>query len=63
MWVEECEGFAELWRSLPYYLLIVLPLFIIIAPANPVTASHEFQVYRMSQYDLHGIPHGQFYLF
>ncbi|XP_012281156.1 nicalin [Orussus abietinus] len=59
MWLEECDGFAELCRSyLPYYLLIVLPIFIIIAPANPVAASHEFPVYRMYQYDLHGVPHG-----
>ncbi|XP_047347718.1 nicalin isoform X2 [Vespa velutina] len=59
MWLEECDSFAELCRGyLPYYLLIVLPIFIIISPVNPVTASHEFPVYRMHQHDLHGIPHG-----
>ncbi|XP_072760112.1 BOS complex subunit NCLN [Anoplolepis gracilipes] len=59
MWLEECDSFAELCRGyLPYYLLIVLPIFIIISPVNPVTASHEFPVYRMHQYDLHGVPHG-----
>lgn len=59
MWLEECDGFAELCRGyLPYYLLIVLPIFIIISPVNPVAASHEFPVYRMHQYDLHGVPHG-----
>ncbi|XP_020288705.1 nicalin-1 [Pseudomyrmex gracilis] len=59
MWLEECDSFAELCRGyLPYYLLIVLPIFIIISPVNPVAASHEFPVYRMHQYDLHGIPHG-----
>lgn len=59
MWLEECDSFAELCRGyLPYYLLIVLPIFIIISPANPVAASHEFPVYRMHQYDLHGVPHG-----
>ncbi|XP_011064630.1 PREDICTED: nicalin [Acromyrmex echinatior] len=59
MWLEECDSFAELCRGyLPYYLLIVLPIFIIISPVNPVTASHEFPVFRMHQYDLHGIPHG-----
>ena len=59
MWVEECDSFAELCRGyLPYYLLIVLPIFIIIAPSCPVTASHEFPAFRMSQYDLHGVPHG-----
>ncbi|XP_032679555.1 nicalin [Odontomachus brunneus] len=59
MWSMDCDSFAELCRGyLPYYLLIFLPIFIIISPVNPVTASHEFPVYRMHQYDLHGIPHG-----
>lgn len=59
MWLEECDSFAELCRGyLPYYLLIVLPIFIIISPANPVAASHEFPVFRMHQWDLHGVPHG-----
>ncbi|XP_076643835.1 BOS complex subunit NCLN [Halictus rubicundus] len=59
MWLEECDSFAELCRGyLPYYLLIILPIFIIISPVNPVGASHEFPVYRMHQYDLHGEPHG-----
>lgn len=59
MWLEECDSFAELCRGyLPYYLLIILPIFIIISPVNPVAASHEFPVYRMHQYDLHGVPHG-----
>ncbi|KZC07749.1 Nicalin-1 [Dufourea novaeangliae] len=59
MWLEECDSFAELCRGyLPYYLLIILPIFIIISPVNPVSASHEFPVYRMHQYDLHGEPHG-----
>lgn len=59
MWLEECDSFAELCRGyLPYYLLIILPIFIIISPVNPVAASHEFPVYRMHEYDLHGEPHG-----
>ncbi|XP_063982340.1 BOS complex subunit ncln [Diachasmimorpha longicaudata] len=59
MWLEECDGFAELCRGyLPYYLLIVLPIFIVVSPVNPVTASHELPVYRMHQYDLHGVSHG-----
>lgn len=59
MWFEEADGVAELFKGiLPYYLLIVLPIFIIISPANPVAASHEFAVNRMQQYDLHGVPHG-----
>ncbi|XP_971811.2 BOS complex subunit ncln [Tribolium castaneum] len=56
MWLEEAE---ELFKGyLPYYVLIVLPIFIIISPANPVLASHEFPVYRMQHFDLHGVAHG-----
>lgn len=61
MWFEEVDGFAELFKGyFPYYLIIALPIFIIISPANPVAASHEFPVYRMQQFDLHGIPHGNY---
>jgi hypothetical protein len=59
MWFEADE-IIELFRGyIPYYLLIALPIFIIISPVNPVGASHEFPVYRMQQYDLHGVPHGK----
>jgi hypothetical protein len=58
MWFEADE-IVELFRGyIPYYLLIALPIFIIISPVNPVGASHEFPVYRMQQYDLHGVAHG-----
>ncbi|XP_023025797.1 BOS complex subunit NCLN [Leptinotarsa decemlineata] len=56
MWLEEVE---EIFKGyLPYYLLIVLPIFIIVSPASPVSASSEFPVFRMQHYDLHGIAHG-----
>ncbi|KAF5304722.1 hypothetical protein FQA39_LY09499 [Lamprigera yunnana] len=56
MWIEEAE---ELFKSyFPYYLFIVLPMFIIISPINPVSAAYEFPVYRMQHYDLHGASHG-----
>ncbi|CAB3383423.1 Hypothetical predicted protein [Cloeon dipterum] len=59
MWFDEVESIAELFRGyLPYYLVIALPIFIIISPANPVAASHEFPVYRMQQFDLHGVQYG-----
>ncbi|XP_053614170.1 BOS complex subunit ncln [Plodia interpunctella] len=59
MWLDEADGFAEIFKGyLPYYLLVALPIFIIMSPVNPVAASHEFSVYRMQQYDLHTIPHG-----
>lgn len=58
MWFEADE-IVELFRGyIPYYLLIALPIFIIISPVNPVGAAHEFPVYRMQQYDLHGVAHG-----
>ncbi|KAK5647400.1 hypothetical protein RI129_002292 [Pyrocoelia pectoralis] len=56
MWIEEAE---ELFKGyFPYYLLLVLPMFIIISPINPVSAAYEFPVYRMQHYDLHGQSHG-----
>ncbi|XP_047536058.1 nicalin-1 [Vanessa atalanta] len=59
MWLDQADGFAEIFKGyLPYYLLVVFPIFIIMSPANPVAASHEFSVYRMQQYDLHTVPHG-----
>lgn len=60
MWIDEADGFAEIFKGyLPYYLLVALPIFIIMSPVNPVAASHEFSVYRMQQYDLHTVPHGK----
>lgn len=60
MWLDEADGFVEIFRGyLPYYLLVALPIFIIMSPVNPVAASHEFSVYRMQQYDLHTVPHGK----
>lgn len=56
MWLAEAEEFFKCY--LPYYLLVFLPIFIIMCPVNPVSASHEFPVYRMQHYDLHGVPHG-----
>ncbi|XP_038210950.1 nicalin [Zerene cesonia] len=59
MWLDQADGFAEIFKGyLPYYLLVVFPIFIIMSPVNPVAASHEFSVYRMQQYDLHTVPHG-----
>ncbi|XP_032519451.2 BOS complex subunit ncln [Danaus plexippus] len=59
MWLDQADGFAEIFKGyLPYYLLVVFPIFIIMSPVNPVAASHEFSVYRMQQYDLHNVPHG-----
>lgn len=60
MWLDEADSFAEIFKGyLPFYLLVAVPLLLIVAPAYPVAASHEFSVYRMQQYDLHNVPHGK----
>lgn len=57
---EDADNLADLFRGgLPYYILIALP-FLIICSSNPVLASSEFNVQRMSQYDLHGVPYGEY---
>lgn len=57
---EDADNFADLFRGgLPYYLLITLPI-LIICSSNPVLASSEFNVQRMSQYDVHGVPYGSY---
>lgn len=51
--------FADIFRgNLPYYLLITLPL-LIMCSSNPVLASNEFTIQRMSQFDVHGVPYGR----
>lgn len=56
---EDADNFADLFRGgLPYYLLITLPILIIFS-STPVLASSEFNIQRMSQYDVHGVPYGK----
>lgn len=55
----ETDELAELFKCyFPYYIVVLLPLFIIISPVSPVSASHEFPAYRMTQFDLNGVAHG-----
>lgn len=57
---EDADHFVDLFRGgFGYYLLITLPIFVLCS-SNPVLASSEFNVQRMSQYDLHGVPFGEF---
>lgn len=57
---EDADNFADLFRGgLPFYILITLPI-LVICSSNPVLASSEFNVQRMSQYDLHGVPYGMY---
>ncbi|XP_076268074.1 BOS complex subunit NCLN [Rhynchophorus ferrugineus] len=56
MWINEVD---EIFKAyLPYYVLVFLPIFIIVSPTSPVTASYEFPAYRMQHYDLHGTSYG-----
>lgn len=60
MLFNDCSSFVEQGRCyIPYYLLIVFTLFVITLPANFVVAFHEFDAFRMGQYDLHGVPYGK----
>ncbi|XP_073846118.1 BOS complex subunit NCLN isoform X2 [Musca autumnalis] len=55
---EDADNFADIFRGgLPYYLLLALPIMIICS-ANPVLASSEFTVQRMSQFDVNGVSYG-----
>lgn len=57
MWVYDMDGVSEFFRGyLPYYLFIVFPIFMLIAPIH---GSHEFAVHRMQHFDLHGVAHGK----
>lgn len=56
---EDADNFADIFRGgLPYYLLLALPI-LIICSANPVLASSEFTVQRMSQFDVNGVSYGE----
>lgn len=58
MWSD--QDLVEVLRSsVPYYLVVALPLLILLSPV-PVDAAAEFTVYRLQQYDLHGTPHGNY---
>lgn len=56
---EDADNFADIFRGgLPFYVLITIPI-LLICSSNPVLASSEFNVQRMTQYDLHGNPLGK----
>lgn len=56
---EDADNFADIFRGgLPYYLLLALPI-LIICSSNPVLASSEFTVQRMSQFDVNGVSYGE----
>nr|CAG4634664.1 EOG090X02MW [Alona affinis] len=47
----------ELFRSLPYYIAVLLPLVIILSPPT-TNAAIDFPVYRLQHFDLQGIKYG-----
>jgi len=56
MWVDQVNEISEMFRySLPYYIAALLPILIILSPAN---AAHEFPVYRLQHFDLQGVKYG-----
>lgn len=55
----EDADISDIFRGgLPYYLLVALPI-LIICSSNPVLASNEFSIQRMSQFDVHGVSYGK----
>ncbi|KAK2164437.1 hypothetical protein LSH36_63g03013 [Paralvinella palmiformis] len=59
MLLDEASEVLEMFKhSFPLSMLFFVPLLIIISPASPVSAAHDFAVYRMQQYDLHGSAYG-----
>lgn len=57
MWSDQ-ELVEVLRSSVPYCLVVALPLLLMLSPV-PVDAAAEFTVYRLQQYDLHGSAHGE----
>lgn len=56
---DEAGEFFEMFRNnFPMTFICFVPLLILVSPVIPVRAAHEFAVYRMHQYDLHGTAYG-----
>ncbi|XP_077989007.1 BOS complex subunit NCLN-like isoform X2 [Glandiceps talaboti] len=60
MLFDEANEVFEMFKgSFPLSFLFFVPVLILISPCVPVVdAAHEFTVFRMQQYDLHGSPYG-----
>ena len=57
IWLDQVNEISELFRfSLPYYIAVLLPILIILSPADAAT---EFPVYRLQHFDLQGIKYGK----
>ena len=58
MWLND-DVIDLLKNNIPYYFIVAIPIFMIISPVT-VEAAAEFSVFRLQQYDLHGISHGKY---
>ncbi|CAD5118444.1 DgyrCDS7151 [Dimorphilus gyrociliatus] len=59
MFVHDAGAVIEMFKnSFPYSLIYFIPLLVIIAPTNPVSAAQEFAVYRMQHFDLQNTVYG-----
>ena len=60
MW-DSTPEFLELFKNFPVSIsiLFVVPIVLLSGPVSPVTAAHEFPVFRMQQFDLHQNPSGK----
>lgn len=58
--LDDAGEFYEMFKSaFPLSFLFFLPILVIISPnVAPVGAAHEFSVFRMQQFDLHGTQYG-----
>ncbi|KAM7341297.1 BOS complex subunit NCLN [Cochliomyia hominivorax] len=54
----EGADMTDIFRGSFPYLLLTVPTILIICAGNPVLASSEFSVYRMSQFDVNGLNFG-----
>lgn len=53
MWILS-EDFLELFRNVPFPCWIFLSLLCVGAQLSGVSGVHDFKIYRMQQFDLHG---------
>lgn len=54
---EDAHSLDDIIRGMPYYILITL-VMCLCSSSNTVMAT-EFQVQRMTQFDVHGTPYGK----
>ena len=53
------EEFCELWKSVPIPCWLFASAILLSVHVSPASGVHEFSVYRMQHYDLHGVQYGE----